>query len=102
MNPMEYNPASGIYEQFNEFPGSNIGGNRSNEGIGNTGGNNAFTPGYQGFNSPEYKGVNFAAVRRAEIAAEREKGIKKADGYEMLLRSERERYLQFSGKRHTK
>lgn len=89
MNPMEYNPASGIYEQFNEFPGSNIGGNISNEVIGSTGGNNAFTPGY---NSPEYKGVNFAAVRRAEIAAEREqnyKGVKKADAYEMFLRSEK-------------
>jgi hypothetical protein len=78
MNPMEYNPSSGIYEQSNFHGngegGNNIGGNRnrSNEGIGNTGGNIVFTPEeYQGYNSPKYKGVNFAAVRRAEIEAER-------------------------------
>jgi hypothetical protein len=76
MNPMEYNPSSGIYEQSNFHGngegGNNIGGNRnrSNEGIGNTGGTIA-TSVYQGYNSPEYKGVNFAAVRRAEIEAER-------------------------------
>jgi len=76
MNPMEYNPSSGIYEQSNFHGngegGNNIGGNRNrgNEGIGNTGGTIA-TSVYQGYNSPEYKGVNFAAVRRAEIEAER-------------------------------
>jgi hypothetical protein len=69
MNRMVYNPASGIYEQSNEFPdmyNSNPMSARNNDGGGgNTciGGNMAFSPGYQGYNAQVGRTENAAAVK---------------------------------------
>ena len=66
---MVYNPASGIYEQSNEFPdmyNSNPMSARNNDGGGgNTciGGNMAFSPGYQGYNAQVGRTENAAAVK---------------------------------------
>jgi hypothetical protein len=91
MNRMVYNPASGIYEQSNEFPdmyNSNPMSARNNDGSGgNTciGGNMAFSPGYQGYNAQIGRTENAAAIK-----------LQSLDAYQMSCRSERERerYVQ--------
>ena len=86
MNRMVYNPASGIYEQSNEFPdmyNSNPMSSRSSDGSGgNTciGGNMAFSPGYQGYNVAAGRKENAAAVK-----------LQSLDAHQMYSRSERER-----------
>jgi len=90
MNRMVYNPASGIYEQSNEFPdmyNSNPMSARNNDGGGNTciGGNMAFSPGYQGYNAQVGKTENAAAVKLQQQSV---------NARQQFAQQERERYLQ--------
>ena len=91
MNRMVYNPASGIYEQSNEFPdmynsnpmsARNDGGGGGNTSIG---GNMAFSPGYQGYNAQVGRTENAAAVKlqQQSVSARQD-----------FAQRERERYVQ--------
>ena len=91
MNRMVYNPASGIYEQSNEFPdmynsnpmsARNDGGEGGNTSIG---GNMAFSPGYQGYNAQVGRTENAAAVKlqQQSVSARQD-----------FAQRERERYVQ--------
>ena len=88
---MVYNPASGIYEQSNEFPdmynsnpmsARNDGGGGGNTSIG---GNMAFSPGYQGYNAQVGRTENAAAVKlqQQSVSARQD-----------FAQRERERYVQ--------
>ena len=91
MNRMVYNPASGIYEQSNEFPdmyNSNPMSSRNNDGSGgNTciGGNMAFSPGYQGYNAQVGRTENAAAVKLQQQSV---------NARQDAAQRERERYVQ--------
>jgi hypothetical protein len=91
MNRMVYNPASGIYEQSNEFPdmyNSNPMSARNNDGSGgNTciGGNMAFSPGYQGYNVAAGRKENAAAVKLQQQSV---------NARQDAAQRERERYVQ--------
>ena len=89
-NRMVYNPESGIYEQACEFPdmyNSNMMSRRDDEYSSNTciGGNMAFSPGYQGYNTSLGRKENNAAVK-----------LQKQDmsARQTLAQQERERYLE--------
>jgi len=89
---MVYNPATGIYEQSNEFPdmyNSNPMSARNNDGVGggNTciGGNMAFSPGYQGYNTQVGRTENSAAVRLQ---------YQSVNAKQDFAQRERERYVQ--------
>ena len=89
MNRMVYNPASGIYEQSNEFPdmyNSTPMSARNNDGSGgNTciGGNMAFSPGYGGYN---------VAAGRIENAAALKLQYQSVNARQDAAQRERERY----------
>ena len=91
MNRMVYNPASGIYEQSNEFPdmyNSNPMSARNNDGSGgNTciGGNMAFSPGYGGYN---------VAAGRIENAAALKLQYQSVNARQDFAQRERERHVQ--------
>ena len=91
MNRMVYNPASGIYEQSNEFPdmyNSTPMSARNNDGSGgNTciGGNMAFSPGYGGYN---------VAAGRIENAAALKLRYQSVNARQDFAQRERERHVQ--------